>query len=202
MKLFLESADPSEIRSYARRGSIAGVLLSAPRELLSGGSLLAEICGDFPGPVIAALGDDPAESVAGGLLGRARVLARVAPNVIVELPFGDEGMAALRACVPDGLRAHVTRCSTPVQALEAARAGAVYVSPTGARAGARPGDPAGPDLIRKIVAAAKTHRLAAEVLVVSARSAGELLDAAVAGAQNASVTVATLQKITEPTECG
>jgi transaldolase len=193
MKLFLESADPHEIRACAERGSIQGVLLSAPRELLAGGSLLAEICGVFPGPVIAALGDDPAEAVAGGLLGRARVLARAAPNVVIELPFGDEGLAALRACVPDGLRAHVTRCSTPVQALEAARAGAVYVSPIGGR---------DPDLIRKIVAAAKTHRLAAEVLVLSARSTGELLDAAVAGAQNASVTRSTLRRITEPNECG
>jgi transaldolase len=193
MKLFLESADPSEIRACGERGSIQGVLLSAPRELLAGGSLLAEICGVFRGPVIAALGNDPAEGVAGGLLGRARVLARVAPNVIVELPFGEEGLAALRACVPDGLRAHVTRCSTPVQALEAARAGAVYVSPSGGR---------DPDLIRKIVAASKTHRLAAEVLVLSARSTGELLDAALAGAQNASVTPSTLQRITEPTECG
>src|SRR5580698_4388175 len=127
MKLFLESADPSEIRACVERRSIHGVLLSAPRQLLAGGSLLPEICGVFPGPVSAALGDDPAEGVAGGLLGRARVLARVAPNVIVELPFGEEGLAALRACVPDGLRAHVTRCSTPVQALEAARAGAVYL---------------------------------------------------------------------------
>jgi transaldolase len=198
MKLFLESADPSEIRACVERGSIQGVLLSAPRQLLAGGTFLAEICGVFPGPVIAALGDDPAEDVAGGLLGRARVLARVAPNVIVELPFGDEGLAALRACVPDGLRAHVTRCSTPVQALEAARAGAVYVSPTGGR----PGVPADPDLIRKIVAAGKTHRLVAEVLVLSARSTGELLDAAVAGAQNASVTMSTLRRIKEPTECG
>jgi transaldolase len=198
MKLFLESADPSEIRACAERGNIHGVLLSAPRELLAGGSLLAEICGVFPGPVIAALGDDPAEGVAGGLLGRARVLARVAPNVIVELPFGDEGLAALRACAPDGLRAQVTRCCTPVQALEAARAGAVYVSPIGGRAG----EPADPDLIRKIVAAAKTHRLSAEVLVLSAGSASALLDAAVAGAQNASLTASTLSRITETTECG
>jgi transaldolase len=198
MKLFLESADPSEIRAWAERGCIHGVLLSAPRERLAGASSLAEICGVFPGPVIAALGDDPAEGVPGGLLGRARVLARVAANVIVELPFGDEGLAALRACLPDGLQAHVTRCSTPVQALEAARAGAVYVS----AAGARPGDPADPDLIRKIVAAAKTHHLAAQVLVLSTRSAGELLDAAVAGAQNASLAASTLRRITEPTECG
>jgi transaldolase len=198
MKLFLESADPNEIRAWAERGRIHGVLLVAPRELLSGGGLLAEICGAFPGPVIAALGDDPAESVAGGLLGRARVLARVAPNVIVELPFGDEGLAALRACVPDGLRAHVTRCATPVQALEAARAGAAYVSP----AATQPDQPADPDLIRKITAAAKTHRLAVDVLALSARSAGELLDAAVAGAQSASVAAATLARLAETTECG
>jgi transaldolase len=198
MKLFLESADPSQIRSCAERGSIYGVLLSAPRESLAGGSLLAEICDAFPGPVIAALGDDPAESVAGGLLGRARVLARVAPNVIVELPFGDEGLAALRACVPDGLRAHVTRCTTPAQALEAARAGAVYLSP----AGTRPGQPADPDLIRKIVAATKTHHLPAEVLVLSAGSASALLEAAVAGAQHASLTVSMLSRIAETTACG
>jgi transaldolase len=203
MKFFVDSADPSEILACAREAIIDGVSVggspTAGRE-----TLIDEICGIFPGPVNVEIGDRQdgmREGPKGGseaaseaeLLSEARGLARISSNVVVELPFTEAVLKVVHACAAEGIKTNVTRCSSPVQALRAAQAGAAYVSPFGDRQE----DSAGLDLVRKIVAAYKTYGIATEVLVVSVRSVGEVLDAVLAGAQIATVPYPVLRQIIE-----
>ena len=192
MKFFVDSADPSEIRACALQGIIHGVSVGASPGALDGPTLVREICQIFRGPVSAAVvgGDQNDEDA---MLGLARALARIAPNVVVKLPFTDERLMLVRACASEGIKTNVTRCSSPVQALQAAQAGAAYVSPFGDRVD----DIADLDLVRKIVAVYKTYGIATEVLLASVRSASDIVEAALAGAQIATVPFAILRQITE-----
>jgi transaldolase len=205
MKFFVVSADPSEIRACALQAIIEGVSVGASTAAADRAALVREICAVFGGPVSVPVGDGGGEAPEGrwrksdgsealesrlGLLEEARTLATIASNVVAELPFSESGLGVVRACAAEGIKTHVARCLTPVQALRAAQAGASYASPSG-----RPEDAADFDLVRKIVASYKTYGIATEVLVVAVRSAGDVLDAALAGAQIASVPFPFLQQI-------
>lgn len=200
MKFFVDSADPSEIRACALQAIIEGVSVGGSP---GGAALVREICASFQGPVSVPVVDGgrgglPEGSDGGGdfgselgLLRSARALGAIASNVVVKLPFSEDGLTVMRACAAEGIKTHVTRCLTPVQALRAAQAGALYVSPFGER----PEETADFDLVRKMVAAYKTYGLATEILVVAVRSAGDVLDAALAGAQIATVPFPFLRQL-------
>jgi transaldolase len=204
MKFFVDSADPSEIRACALQAIIEGVSVGGS---LGGAGLVRELCASFQGPVSVSVADGgrgglPDGTLEGsdggrdlgselGLLRSARVLGAIASNVVVKLPFSEDGLAVVRACAAEGIKTHVTRCLTPVQALRAAQAGALYVSPFGER----PEEAADFDLVRKIVAAYKTYGIAPEILLVAVRSASDVLDAALAGAQIATVPFPFLRQV-------
>jgi transaldolase len=198
MKLFLDSADPREIRASIEQGGIQGVSLGGSPGALDQRPLIKEICAIFKGPVNAdGLGADLA-----GMLDKARALARIAPQVVVTLPFTpkrlreelDDGLEVVRSCAAEGIKTNVTGCLSPAQAIRAAGAGAAYVSLLGDRLE----DIEGLDLVRKIVAVYKTYGIETEVLVASVRSTNDIVEAALAGAQIATVPFHLLRQIIEP----
>jgi len=207
MKFFVDSADPDEIRVCALQGIIHGVSVGASPDAVDRPALIKEICEIFKGPVNATLiGDGQCGPASGseasqasqasqaledGMLAGARGLTQIGSNVVVRLPFTSEALKVVAACAAEGIKTNVTRCLSPAQALQAAQAGASYVSPFGDR----PDDTADLDLVRKIVAVFKTYGIATEVLVVSVRSANDLLEAALAGAQIATLPFPLLRKI-------
>jgi len=192
MKFFVESVDPSEIRTCDEQRVIDGVSIRASSGSGDREGLIRTICGIFKGPVNAEVADDPSWR-ADGMLGAARAMARIAPQVVVGLPLTDEGLKVVRACAAERIKTQVTGCVSPAQALQAAQAGAVYVSP----AADRQGDGAGLDLVRKTIALYKTYGIAAQVLVTSVRSTNTLIDLALAGAQLAAVPFPLLRLIIE-----
>jgi transaldolase len=188
MKFFVDSADPSEIRACAERGSIEGVSIGTSPGASDRAGLIREICGIFPGPVsVGVRGDD------GDPVREARGLARIAPQVVVRLALGDDGLKVVRACAAEGIKIHGTGCLSAAQGLQAGQAGAAYLSPLADRSD----DPAGLDLVRKMVALYKTYGLGTEVLMGSLRSAGDVVEAALAGAQLATVPFPLLRQLIE-----
>lgn len=196
MKLFIDSADPREIRDGLAQGLVDGVttnpsLLSAvagasgraPRDVLR------EICDLVKGPVNAEVVANDVE----GMLREGRELARLASNVVVKFPLTTEGLSAVRVFAAEGIRTNVTLCFDPVQALLAAKAGASYVSPFVGRLDDIAID--GMDLVRKIIAIYRTYQFKTEVLVASVRNPNHLVDAALAGAQVATVPFAVLRNL-------
>jgi len=196
VKLFIDSADPREIRDGLAQGLVDGVttnpsLLSAvagasgraPRDVLR------EICDLVKGPVNAEVVANDVE----GMLREGRELARLASNVVVKFPLTTEGLSAVRVFAAEGIRTNVTLCFDPVQALLAAKAGASYVSPFVGRLDDIAID--GMDLVRKIIAIYRTYQFKTEVLVASVRNPNHLVDAALAGAQVATVPFAVLRNL-------
>ena len=191
MKLFLDSADPGEIRACVGEGLAQGVTVDA--SLLAAAAsasarepkaLLAEICEVVSGPVVVDVLAGDVE----GMLREGRALAAVAANVVIQLPPSTDGLKVVRIFSDERTATHVSACLEPMQALLAAKAGADYVSPA-----SRPEDAV--DLVRKILAVYRTHGCKTEVLVASVRNPSHIVEAALAGAQVASVPYLVLRQV-------
>lgn len=196
MKLFIDSAELREIRECQEQGIIDGVTTN-PSLLAKAASasgkrfrdVLADICETVKGPVSAEVVSQDHE----GMTREARELSRIAPNIVVKAPLTSEGLKAVRACAAEGIRTNVTLCFTPVQALLAAKAGAAYISPFVGRLDDIATE--GMDLVRKIVAIYRNYGFTTEVLVASVRNPNHIVEAALCGAQVATVPFAVLQQL-------
>ena len=128
MLFFVDTADTNEIRELAATGLLDGVTTN-PSLILKAGrpmrEVIAEICAITPGPVSAEV----AATTTDEMLREGRILAKIAPNVVVKVPLTWDGLKACRALTDEGTKVNVTLCFSANQALLAAKAGATYISP-------------------------------------------------------------------------
>ena len=184
MKLFLDTADPKEIESLVATGLVDGVTTNPSLAAKTGLSLvdaLATICELVPGSVsaeVTALNSD--EMVAEG-----KRLAAIAPNIAIKVPLTWEGLTACKALSGDGHKVNVTLCFSPNQALLAAKAGATFVSPFIGRLDDIGQN--GMELIHEIRVIYDNYDFQTEILAASIRHAMHVRDAALAGADVATL---------------
>lgn len=184
MDLFIDSAEVDELRAAAATGLIDGVTTNPSLIAKSGRKMqetIAEICAIIPGPVSA-------EAVAtdvDGMLKEGRYLAAIAPNVVVKLPLTENGLRACKTLSDDGIKVNVTLCFSAVQALLAAKAGAWFISPFIGRLDDNGVD--GMDLIHDIRTIYDNYGFETHILAASIRTAGHVRDAALAGADCATL---------------
>ncbi|HEX7091448.1 MAG TPA: fructose-6-phosphate aldolase [Longimicrobiales bacterium] len=195
MKIFLDSADLGEVRRAVDAGLIDGMttnpsLLSKaagpdgdPREIL------AQICRMVDGPVSAEVVATDVEA----MLREGRELARVADNIVVKVPLTEDGLKACRRFRAEGIRVNITLCFSPAQALLAAKAGATYVSPFVGRLDDISAD--GMELIRQIRQIYDNYAFETEVLVASVRHPMHVVQAALIGADIATVPSKVLHQL-------
>lgn len=205
MKFFLDTADLDEIKEAASWGALAGVTTNPTLYSRIGGKLadfhdhIARICEIVDGPVSA-------ESVAmtrDEIIEDGRELAAIAPNVVVKVPTMIEGLAATKVLVSEGIPVNMTLCFTVPQAIMAARAGARYVSPFIGRFDDISED--GLDQVANIVSALGNYDFTEntvngeqiEVIAASIRSANHVAQAALMGADIATVPFNVLKKCVE-----
>ena len=205
MKFFLDTADLDEIKEAASWGALAGVTTNPTLYSRIGGKLadfhnhIARICEIVDGPVSA-------ESVAmtrDEIIKDGRELAAIAPNVVVKVPTMIEGLAATRVLASEGIPVNMTLCFTVPQAIMAARAGARYVSPFIGRFDDISED--GLDQVANIVTALNNFDFTEntvngeqiEVIAASIRSANHVAQAALMGADIATVPFNVLKKCVE-----
>lgn len=184
MKLFLDTADLDDIRALADTGLIDGVTTNPSLIAKSGRDMvktIAEICALVDGPVSAEVtATDPVQMLAEG-----RKLAAIADNVAVKVPLTPAGLATCKALSDDGIMVNVTLCFSPAQAMLAAKAGARFISPFIGRLDDLGRD--GMGLIEDIVSIYANYDFATEVLVASVRGVQHVVDAALIGADVATV---------------
>lgn len=194
MKFFVDTANLDEIKAAAEMGLLDGVTTNP--------TLMAKETTDYDGHIekICALVDGPvnAEVVslrAGGMIREARRLARLAPNVVVKVPLIPEGIKATKALAEAGIKTNLTLCFSPLQALLAAKAGATYVSPFVGRLDdiATPGM----DLVDQIVTIYGNYGFETEVIVASVRHPVHVLEAALMGADIATVPFKVLGQLAQ-----
>lgn len=184
MKLFLDTANLDDISEINHWGVLDGVTTNptlAGKEGKDFASMIKDICAEVDGPVSAEV----VSTDTAGMLDEAAKLADIADNVVVKLPLIPAGLAACSQLARDGVRTNVTLCFSAPQAILAASAGATYVSPFLGRVDDIAND--GIALLGEICEIFRVQGYATEVLAASLRSPQHVAQAAVAGADVATL---------------
>ncbi len=194
MKLFLDTAALSDIRWASQAGLIDGVttnptLLSKHAGDVEPQDVLKEICSLVDGPVSAEVVAVDAD----GMYGEGRELAKLADNIVVKIPMLEDGMLATRRLVADGVKVNVTLAFSSVQCLLAAKAGATYVSPFLGRLDDIGHDAM--DIVREARQIFDNYGMETEILAASIRHPRHVAEAALVGADVATVPTAVLKKM-------
>jgi len=192
MKLFIDTANASEIREANALGIIDGVTTNPSLIAKEGRDFLTvvkEICSIVDGPISAeviALKSDE-------MVKEAAALARLHRNIVVKIPLTAEGLKAAKILSGENVKTNLTLCFSPTQALLAAKAGATYVSPFIGRLDDI--SQVGMDLIRDIKVIYANYGFKTQIIVASVRNPLHVLDAAKAGADIATVPYAVLMAL-------
>lgn len=192
MKFFADTAEVSEIRLLAGLGLLDGVTTNPSLIVKSGRKMhevIEEICAVTPGPVSAEVVATEVE----GMIAEGKLLATIAPNVVVKVPLTEDGLTACRAFVASGIKVNVTLCFSLVQAIVAAKSGATYISPFVGRLDDINLD--GMQLIRDIREVYDIQRYPTQILAASVRSLNHLGEAARAGADAVTAPAAVLRSL-------
>jgi transaldolase len=193
MKFFIDTADVKEIKELAATGLLDGVTTNPSLVAKTGRdfkTIIKEICELVAGPVSAEVSALDAE----GMIAEGRVLARIAPNVTVKVPLTWEGLKACKALTGDGTMVNVTLCFSANQALLAAKAGATFVSPFIGRLDDIGLD--GMELLAEIRTVYDNYAdLSTEILAASIRHVNHVKQAALIGADVATMPPAVLQAL-------
>lgn len=192
MKLFLDTANVDEIKQGYSMGVIDGVTTN-PTLIAREGKIfletLKEICSIVEGPVNAEVVSLKAD----GMVKEAEKLAKINKNIVIKIPLIVEGLKAVKNLKKIGIRTNMTLCFSPNQALMAAKAGADYVSPFIGRLDDI--SHVGMDLIRTIKKIYNNYGYKTEVIVASIRNPLHVVDAALAGADIATVPFSVIEKL-------
>jgi transaldolase len=193
MKFFVDTADVAEIRELAATGLLDGVTTNPSLVAKAGRDfreIIAEICAAVPGPVSAEVAATDTE----GMLREGRSLAKIAKNVTVKVPLTWAGLKACRALSDEGTMVNVTLCFSANQALLAAKAGATFVSPFVGRLDDIGLD--GMEVIREIRTIYDNYpSLSTEILAASIRTVNHVKEAALIGADVATVPPGVLRAL-------
>lgn len=190
MKFFVDTAEVKEIRELAEIGLLDGVTTNPSLIAKSGRAfkeVVAEICAIVTGPVSAEVTALDAE----GMIREGKELRKIAKNVAVKVPLTLDGLKACKALTSEGTMVNVTLCFSANQALLAAKAGASFISPFLGRLDDINLD--GMELISEIRQIYDNYDFATEILAASIRSANHVKQAALIGADIATIPPAVLK---------
>lgn len=189
MKIFLDSANLEQIRQAKALGAIEGVTTNPSllaKEKGDWKKIARQICREIDGPVSVEVIATEADA----MLAEARELVKIGPNVVIKVPVTLEGLKAIHTLHDRGVETNATLVFSPNQALLAAKAGATYVSPFVGRL-----DDIGQDgmqVIQDIMTIFRNYDLPTQVLAASIRHTSHFYQAALLGADAATVPLAVL----------
>lgn len=184
MKFFLDTGNVEEIKRVHRLGIVDGITTN-PTLIAKEGRPFKEIIQD-----ICAITDGPVSAEVVGLtteemLKEARELASWAPNVVVKLPLTESGLEATYRLSQEGIKTNVTLIFSAVQGLMAAKAGATYISPFVGRVDDT--GYSGMELVKNLKTIMQNYQFSTEIIVASVRSIAHVEEAAIAGADIATI---------------
>ena len=194
MKFFIDTANLDEIKEANELGLIDGVTTN-PSLVAKEGDVdfkehLAKICEMVKGDISAEVTALDTE----GMLEQGREYAKVASNVVVKCPMTLDGLKATRILTSEGTGVNVTLCFSAAQAILAAKAGAKYISPFIGRLDDIAQD--GMQVIRDIVQIYDNYSYyTTQVLAASIRHPMHIVDAALAGADVATIPFKVIQQL-------
>jgi len=192
MKFFIDTAEVKEIRAAAALGLVDGVTTNPSLIAKSGRNfreVLTEITNIVDGPISAEVIALDSE----GMLSEGRDLARIHDNIVIKVPLTEEGLKATRVFSREGIKTNVTLAFSPLQALLAAKAGATFVSPFVGRLDDIGHE--GLEGVEQIRTIFDNYGYATEIIVASVRSPMHVLNAALIGADIATIPFSVMQQL-------
>ncbi|WP_420560053.1 fructose-6-phosphate aldolase [Tepidicaulis sp.] len=195
MKFFVDTADIDEIRELSETGMLDGVTTNPSLMAKTGRPMLdvlKDICAAVDGPVSAEVTATDSE----GMLREGRHLRELADNIAIKVPLTWDGLKACRQLTSEGTMVNVTLCFSANQALLAAKAGATFVSPFVGRLDDL--NLNGMDLIEDIRTIYDNYpAFTTEILVASIRNPNHVSEAALIGADVATVPPQVLRQLAQ-----
>lgn len=194
MKFFVDTGDFKEIEELSQTGLLDGVTTNPSLVAKSGRDfkeLVADICKVVAGPVSAEVAATDFE----GMVKEGERLARIADNVVVKVPLTFPGLKACKHFTDAGIKTNVTLCFSSNQALLAAKVGATYISPFIGRLDDI--NLEGMELIENIRTIYDNYAFSTEILAASIRSPNHVTQAALAGADVATMPPAVIRKLVD-----
>jgi len=192
MKIFIDTANVEHIREAHSLGIVDGVTTN-PSLIAKEGrdfkEVVKEICEIVDGPISAEVVSMDAE----GMFTEARELAKMHPNITIKIPMCAEGLKATRRCAEAGIKTNVTLVFSTSQALLAAKAGATFVSPFIGRLDDISLN--GMELVREISEIYANYGYETEIIVASVRNPNHVVEAALAGADIATIPYNVLMQL-------
>jgi transaldolase len=192
MQIFLDTANLEELRQGVAWGVVDGATTNPSliaKEKRPMVDQIREISALVAGDVSAEVVSTEAEA----MIREGRELARIHSNVVVKCPLTREGIRATAALAREGIKVNVTLCFTGAQALLAAKAGGYIVSPFVGRLDDI--GQVGMDLIREIRTIYDNYHFKTRILAASIRSPLHVVEAAMAGADIATMPFKVLDML-------
>jgi len=192
MKFFIDSANIAHIREAASLGLLDGVTTNPSlivKEKTNFKVLLEEIVKLVDGPISAEV----VSTDYAGMLKEAKDLVKIHENIVVKIPMIREGIKAVKTLSDEGIKTNVTLCFTANQALLAAKAGATYISPFVGRLDDI--STGGMEMVKQIVQIYRNYDFKTQVLVASIRHPLHVIEAAMMGADVATIPYDVIEKL-------
>jgi len=192
MKFFVDTANVDEIKQAKEMGMADGVTTNptlVAREKRPFRPLIEEICHIVEGPVSAEVISQEAQ----GMVKEAEDLVKIAPNIAIKIPMTVEGLKATKILSEKDIRVNMTLVFSPLQALLAAKAGASFVSPFVGRLDDIAHD--GMKLVEQIITIYENYDFATEIIVASVRHPLHVLQAALLGADIATIPFKVIKQL-------
>jgi len=184
MKYFVDTANVEEIRKAAELGIIDGVTTN-PSLIAREGRDFKEVINEITEIVDGPISVEVISLEAEGMVSEALELSILHKNIIIKVPMTAEGIKATSILSKKGIRVNVTLVFSTTQALAAAKAGAAYVSPFIGRIDDIGSN--GIELIEEIMFIFRNYGIKTEVIAASIRNRNHLSQAAMAGADIATI---------------
>ncbi len=194
MKFFIDTADVNEIKEAESLGILDGVTTNPTLISKTGRPFketIEEICTIVQGPVSAEVVSTDTE----GIIKEGRDLAKIADNIVVKVPLIKDGLKAVKVLTSEGIKVNVTLCFSSNQALLAAKVGATYISPFVGRLDDK--GHTGMEVVDEIRTIYDNYDFDTEIIVASIRTPLHVRDAALMGADIATIPFEVFNKIVQ-----
>jgi transaldolase len=183
MKFFIDTANLDQIQQAKELGVLDGVTTNPSLMAKEGIKGDAAILGHYEKICRLVSGDVSAEVIGTdfeSMVKEGKILADIAPNIVVKVPMTAEGVKAICHFTEKGIRTNCTLIFSAGQAILAAKAGATYLSPFIGRLDDINWE--GMQLIRDIAEIYTIQGYETEILAASIRNSRHIVDAARSGA--------------------
>ena len=192
MKFFIDSANIDDIKNGISLGMVDGVTTNPSliaKEKRNFEEVVKEILELVDGPVSLEVVSTDVQ----GMVREGRKLVKLGDNAVIKVPMTTEGLKATKIFAHNGIKVNQTLIFSPVQALMAAKAGAAYVSPFVGRLDDVCHD--GIEIVEQIITIYDNYGFETEVIVASVRHPRHVLEAALIGADVATIPLKVIEQL-------